>query len=135
MLRLLLDAAIIVVIEETARQFIPKLLRHAWMLIACIATWEIRGYAKDFALEIFKMAKDKNLVGLSYFAVAVLGAMVFTFYWWGIGKALTALAASKQAASQSQPEVVTLLQLFKTDFTGGKDQICAELAPSNAYRI
>jgi hypothetical protein len=95
MLRLLLDALIALVVEETARHKIPRLLRHAWLLIFCIVTWELGSeYGKDYALEVFHMAKSRNLVWPSYLAVAVLGAAVFTFYWWTIGKALTAVAAS-----------------------------------------
>src|SRR5216683_2994988 len=96
MLRIILEAFLGLVVEETVRKYVPRFLRHAWMLILCIATWELGELGKVFALEAFKMAKDRNLILPSYVAVAVLGAALFSVYWWGVGRALTALAVSKR---------------------------------------
>jgi hypothetical protein len=97
MLRLLLDALFALVVEETVKKYIPRLLSQAWLLILGYFTWELLNeYGTNVSVKIATTIGAKN-TPLSYVVVAVLGAIVFVFYWWGI-QSLQKLA-SKQTDS------------------------------------
>jgi hypothetical protein len=89
----LIEATIIVAIEESVRAFMRPLLPYIWLLILALLTWEILQLdpVRDFIVRnvYARLGAKKRM--LFYCMVAILGAAVFVSYWWGISKAFSVI--------------------------------------------
>ncbi len=119
--RILLEAVFALVLGATLNRYIPDLLPYGWLAILVILTAEIlhTKTSRNWFLRVYSQWGVRHLVP-SYVIVAILGASLLCFYWWGIGKAFSLLEQQKTAAQglkaeipppASQPLAVTQPQL------------------------
>ncbi len=88
MIRLIFEAFVALVVEETVRRSLPKYLHLCWMVIAGIITIEMLYSEQGKSISLSMAIMTGKNVPLSYFVVALMGAAVFISYWWGIQQTL-----------------------------------------------
>jgi hypothetical protein len=100
MLKRLLEAIIAVTFEETVRHFITSLLPYVWFAILLGLTWEIIN-CKTVRDRAIKIAGGNHKM-ISYCLVAICGASLACFYWFGVQKAFTFIEAKSSGSSATQ---------------------------------
>jgi len=97
MFQIVLGALVGLVVEETVRAYVPRYLKHAWLVIIGWATYEALGtvFVEGHLMTVYGKTENRHL-WISYCIVALCGALLFLFYWWILGKAFTKLNEQKR---------------------------------------
>jgi len=98
----LLEAAIVVVLEESVRNFIPRLLPYFWLFILLGLTWEIVDGKKvrELSQTLYGRLSGRQRV-MSFVIVGIVSASLGLFYWWSIKKVFVALKPTHSERSES----------------------------------
>lgn len=95
--RRLWEAILAVTLEESVRRFLPPLLPYIWFAILLGLTWETANDRRVIVkVRPFAQRLTKRWKMPSYFIVALLGAGLAVFYWWGVQKLRSALIEEKE---------------------------------------
>src|ERR1700722_2863533 len=121
MLKVLFEGFVVIVLERTVNAYVPWLLPYAWFMIATVVTFQILNgkIVRDAA--IAKLGKWKNKM-YSYAIASLIGAGVFSFYWYGINKMITFLKTKGSSEAEptktvAHPLPPQIVDLFSKDFS------------------
>jgi hypothetical protein len=101
---LIFEILLAIGLERLVNNYFPSLQPYVWLVIAGGLTWKslnTKPLRAAFVLAYSRWGGKTSV--LSYLVIAVIGATVLSFYWWGISKTFVALEQRKQAEMTSTP--------------------------------
>jgi hypothetical protein len=104
-LKLCLHAAVVVVLEESVRNFIPLLLPYAWFVIFWVLTWDIlqSKKVKEASCRLYGKLKTGGLI-VSFLLVGVVGAGISITYWLTIQRVISVAKRVAEPQKHDSPQ-------------------------------
>ena len=130
---LLFEILLAIGFERLVNSYFPSLQPYVWLCIVSGLTWKslnARPLRKLFILAYSRWGVRNRV--LSYTLIAVAGAAVFTFYWWGVSRTFAALEQYKEAQRISTPAPTPEFVQYPSPPTVAPSIQAASPAPSNA---